>query len=342
MRGACEGLPATWEAPDGGFAGPASFGLHDPWEARLFAMHLDAQAIESLALQAGLRRVWRLDLATPRAELLSAAIAAGRAGEGPFGGTGFHVATSAAVTLDERDHLRGGGGGQTTIVYVSRDPADAERALAIEAALEGPAAGATRDPEAGSDAHGRELGALLGYPTCCTEAFLEGLPHWRPGAALAETTFHALRSLARSARLDPRLDFTSPLSDVCLIRHYVCRFDCAASLELAAALEAEQLARTGRRPSRRSIATLLYPDAGAVALAGEPDGRALRRPRIVPASPGTTRAARSERLAAALAPLLTAGSVLADDAEGATLRTADGSVRRLDGAPRLLVFDHSM
>jgi len=65
LRTSCEGLPASWEPPPAGFAGPATFGLHDPWEARLFAMHLDARAIESLALQAGLRRVWRLDLETP-------------------------------------------------------------------------------------------------------------------------------------------------------------------------------------------------------------------------------------------------------------------------------------
>ena len=335
LRGGCEGLPSSWEPPDAGVLGPATFGLHDPWEARLFAMHLDAQAIELLALQAGLRRVWRLDLETPRADVLAAAIAAGRAGDGPFAGAGLHVATSAPMTLDERDHLRPDAG-QMTIVYVSRDPADAERALAIEAGIAVPVA--LRDADAGSDALGRELGALLGYPTCCTEAFLASLPQWRPGDPLAETTFHALRALARSERLDPRLDFTSPLSDACLIRHYVCRFDCPASLELAAALEAEQLARTGRRSLRRSVATLLYPDAGAVALAGEPDGRALRSARIVPPSPGTTRAAPSERHAAALAPLLTKASVLVDEPDGAALRTADGSTCKLDGAPRLLVF----
>jgi len=336
LRSGCEGLPASWKPPADGFAGPASFGLHDPWDARLFAVQLDALAIESLALQAGLRRLWRLDLETPRAELLAAAITAGRMGDGPFAGAGLHVAMSAAVTLDERDHLRAGGG-QMTIVYVGRDPADAERARVIEAEMAARAAGARPDAEACSDDLERELGALLGYPTCCTEAFLEGHRHWQPGHPLAETTFYALRALARSERLDPRLDFTSPLSGACLIRHYVCRFDCSASLRLAAALEAEQLARTGC-PSRRSIATLLYPDAGAVALEGEPDGRALRGARIVPASPGTTRAARSERLASTLAPLLTEASVLVDGPDGAILRTADGCAHELDGAPRLLVF----
>jgi hypothetical protein len=333
LRTGCEGLPAAWEPPNG-FEGPASFGLHDPWDARLFAMRLDALAIESLALQAGLRRVWRLDLETPRAELLGAAIAAGRAGEGPFAGAGLHVAMLRSMTLDERDQLEGGGG-EVAIVYVSRDPADAKRALAIETGTV--VSPALRDAEAGSDALGRELGALLGYPTCCTEAFLEGHHHWRPGHPLAETTFYALRALARSERLDPRLDFTSPLSDACLLRHYVCRFDCPASIALAEALEAVQLARTGRGPSRRSVATLLYPDAGAVALAGEPDGRALRTPRIVPASPGTTRAARSESLAAALAPVLADASVIVDEADGAVLVTGGGRTK-LEGAPRLLVF----
>jgi hypothetical protein len=128
------------------------------------------------------------------------------------------------------------------------------------------------------------------------------------------------------------------VSDACLIRHYVCRFDCPASIRLAAALEAEQLARTGRRPLRRSVATLLYPDAGAVALAGEPDGPALRSPRIVPASPGTTRAAPSKRHAAVLARMISEASVLVDGSDGTVLRTADGSTRRLEGAPRLLIF----
>jgi hypothetical protein len=100
-------------------------------------------------------------------------------------------------------------------LYISRDRARAERARSLDRmAAEG----------SGAD-EARELGALLGYPPCCVEAFASLERRWPnrlPLAAAAE----------RSTRFSPRLNCAA-LDRFAWIAWFPCAFDCDASQAIA-------------------------------------------------------------------------------------------------------------
>ncbi len=145
LRSGCEGLPASWRRAAARRAG-------DLRAART----LGRPSLRHAPRRAGHRVAGAAGGASPRVAARPRDVARRAAGGRDRGRTrrggtvrrgGLHVAMSAPVTLDERDHLRAGGG-QVTIVYVSSDPADAQRALAIEADLAALAAGALPDVRA--------------------------------------------------------------------------------------------------------------------------------------------------------------------------------------------------
>lgn len=79
----------------------------------------------------------------------------------------------------------------------------------------------------------RAMGALMGYPTCCVEAFL-AQPDRRDNAENERWTLRR----TDGAPLDPRLGRLGPVR---LVSHHPCRADCAASIVIADAT----LARIG-------------------------------------------------------------------------------------------------
>ncbi len=127
---------------------------------------------------------------------------------------GAHAAVrDEAIGVDATTGTRSYGAGEPSAhVFLSASRDEAERAAALWAA--------------GSSAHARELGALLGYPPCCVAAF-EALPDRGDNAALIWIT-HA-RTLALGGR------HASPLDVV--VRRVVpftpCGFGCRAAVSQA-------------------------------------------------------------------------------------------------------------
>lgn len=135
------------------------------------------------------------------------------------------------------------------LFYAGRRRDDVEEAAALDAAILAPGGGPDRS------AATRRLGALLGYPTCCVEAFAASWPVPDNAAPIAAAA-------ARSARFDPLLDNVT-LSVCHLTGWFPCRYDCAASVEEAAAVEAALAAQdpAGAARLRRFLAMpRLYAD----------------------------------------------------------------------------------
>lgn len=123
------------------------------------------------------------------------------------------VTRGEAVEIDPATGARRYGAGvASTHVFLSAARADAERAAALWSA--------------GSSAHVRELGALLGYPRCCVAAF-DALPARGDNAALVWITQARTRALGAA--------FVAPLDVV--VRRVVpftpCTFSCRAAVAAA-------------------------------------------------------------------------------------------------------------
>lgn len=226
------------------------------------------EATEWIAIELGLRRVWRLDLEPALCDDLERCAAA----------NGIAVRRGAAVAMDDAG-LWHQQNPDRVLLYLGRDPVDLARADALErdtlglAARRGDHGGV--DPAADND---REMAALLGYPRCCTEAFVAGHQLWTASDAsqLAEVAFFALRAArateSAAGRADRRLDFTSPLAGATAARHYPCRLDCPETLAIVAAIDAAAWGRDSYRQARdevvRADATLLFASGGALPLRG--------------------------------------------------------------------------
>lgn len=141
-----------------------------------------------------------------------------------------------------RDALARSAGGQMLAV-VGRDPDRIRRAIELDVRLIGGDAG---NFDAGPT---RELGDLLGYPSCCAEAFAIRTPlHNRELIGSAADA---------SVRFWARLNISS-LRCFHYIAHYPCRFDCPASAEIAAAID-EWLLNSRPRQQRRAFQLLSMP-----------------------------------------------------------------------------------
>ena len=267
----CAGLPSGWRAPGDDTARLRRL-------VRLPGFRVDTDA-EVVALQLGLRRVIRL--AVPAAAAPGARLA--------LETRGFAVLASGPRELDGEGNLfapgehpskglfaRPGQPRTHRVLYVAASDADARAARELEARI-------TDAPrlDAAPEAH-RALGALLGYPACCVDAFVAGLAARGgevegPEAQLAD----ARAAAAGSARLDPLANPFLVARDQALISHAPCRYDCPATLALAGRVLAEMEtldagAAAGRRAALSSLVAL-HAD-GSVLVAGvvaEPDGEHL-------------------------------------------------------------------
>ena len=113
--------------------------------------------------------------------------------------------------------------GMTTLVHVGASERAADAAADTELAM----MAACHRGERVAPEQVRALGAALGYPFCCVEAFI-------PIRDLSTTAirFHALQRT--QGRVDALLNDT--IEERALVSHAVCRYDCAPSLRYARAL----------------------------------------------------------------------------------------------------------
>ncbi len=118
--------------------------------------------------------------------------------------------------------------------------------------------------DAADDADSRALGALLGYPPCCVDAFCALDRRWPNRLPISA-------SASRTKVFQPRLNNLA-LGRFAWIAHFPCRYDCEASLDLADAA-AEAVAATDASLVARADGDLGLPrlyrdDASQAVLAG--------------------------------------------------------------------------
>lgn len=144
---------------------------------------------------------------------------------------------SDAAAAADRAWLAGAG---LTVIAVGDVAADGRRVLlaardAIDPALVAAEWAIQRDRD---DAAARALGAALGYPACCVEAFVAAAGH--DDRALVAAAGHDDRALV-AALPAPAAAPASPLTQwltqpLALISHVPCGLGCAATRDLAAAV----------------------------------------------------------------------------------------------------------
>jgi len=100
----------------------------------------------------------------------------------------------------------------------------------------------------------RDLGALLGYPPCCVEAFLEVGP-------MTDNRGPVAAAAARTTRFEPWLN-NLDLATFHTISFFPCRYDCPRALELAERVDREVLRTRALRVAalRRFARARLYVD----------------------------------------------------------------------------------
>ncbi len=220
---------------------------------------------EFILFEQGLKPVWRLSNITMQTcRSISRMMRAG----------GLHVVSpSSSYSFGNNGLITGPSSARDAMVwmFISRDKALAEEAARWDD-VEKNSSGAKR-----REATGR-IGALLGYPKCCIEAY-QALPD------LIHQTAHMLFPHFSTFGIpDSRLNRFMPFP---YVLHSPCSFNCEASLELARRVEksilneAPQFALSLAEAKR---APLLYWKHGAImGFDGESDGRAIRYGKVTSA-----------------------------------------------------------
>jgi hypothetical protein len=258
----CAGFPAAWTVDAGD---------REEARARVAQRSFRAEDAEAVALTLGLRRALRM--VTPRAAVDHTTLGARAAG--------FVTRVDEDVELDADGNVfppRPGGPidpGRSAltpgaVLVAARSDEDAERVASLDAAIR-----ARVRPTRLLELH-RELGALLGYPACCVDAFVDDLAARSDERQSQPDHLGLLRAAAgRSARLDWRLNPGLVDRDASLVSHVPCRFDCPASLALAERVLTELRSRAPERAARmearlRSV-VVLAEDGSALVTRGALD-----------------------------------------------------------------------
>lgn len=161
----------------------------------------------------------------------------------------------------------GGAGEDRLIVYVGRDPDHMRAALEVDRTL------ITERENVPETTLVARMGALLGYPECCTAAYV--------GAGTKVFSNHRLvsASLARTSTPHPLLNNLS-LSIFHTIGWFPCRYDCPASLEWARRIDAHfaAVAPADRAAALRvlSMPRIYLDDRRQILLDGEVSGAGAR------------------------------------------------------------------
>ncbi len=266
----------------------------------------------SIALDAGLKPMLRELIAVPELDRTRARFEAagwlveispivfGPTHDGWLGRPESRTGTTRSADLDRRP------------VFVGRDRALLLRAIECERAhtLDG----------------ARELGALLGYPPCCVDAFVGHIEDRR-----------AVRLWASAAARTPPESFAARLnvldpSTFTYVSWFPCRFDCAPSIALADAL-ADRIARDHGDFVRAIDHALGAPRlvlAPEVQLRLDPDASA--RPRVA-----STRTHADPRAPEAREDSIAARAL--ESLEGAKTIDVRGTALVIDGMPAPIPFD---
>jgi hypothetical protein len=257
---------------------------------------------EWTALQAELKPAVRMTMPAPRAHALAARM-------GPRG-----VACAIGPTNKAGE----------VALYVARDAGRVAALVAAERRTLALAEGDEREKPADERLAGHAaLGALLGYPSCCVDAFVARARTFdgpaSPLRGAHEDSVQARAALANAAR--PRAELNSLFWPYRrhLVTFYPCAFDCPRALRYATALERELARRAPGATAelmRALTATVVLAEDGARVVVAR-DGR-IAPP---PCGPGACPRAIDEALAA---------------------RLSESAPIRLDGGPRadgLLVID---
>lgn len=214
---------------------------------------------ELLQLEAGLRTVIKREripvgrIAEEAAFFTSRGLVAHYDPEWEYGGAAHDL-------VDTR------GTGHTSL-FVAHERGPAEEALALSQAEAGPGAR--------PDASGR-IGELLGYPPCCVEAWLSGLNS--PTSSRGPAGIYLDAWQRTEGRFDPRLNRLG--AGLQAISHRPCRYDCAASIDLAdrtlAVMEATRPGLRDRFLSDAAQAVVVWSGDRWRSCAGEWTGDMLR------------------------------------------------------------------
>ncbi len=155
------------------------------------------------------------------------------------------------------------GGRAQVVVYAAKTMAEAEALREAEATLLPGTSAYVSGAMGGQLARHREVGARLGFPACCVEAFCRrltrGVDTLADGSArgLAED-YVAVRD-AWVARADARLNHLLFRARVQLVSFYPCRYDCAEAIAYADGVLAAVRARHGDNAAREIVTALARP-----------------------------------------------------------------------------------
>ena len=177
-----------------------------PVQARASPLHLPSlgRPIEAWSFAAGLREVAFVTVAAERVEATIA----------QFPGTHVEVrARNVEIGSQDRWHDDRLHGAPRVELFFARDPAAARRAATLQAA----------DPTR----HAAELGALLGYPACCVDAFVAQ-------RARHDNSLNRYLTAARTSAPGPWPWELNELH-LRLVAFYPCRYDCPDALAIARA-----------------------------------------------------------------------------------------------------------
>lgn len=266
VRSACDASPEPWRGSPAGAAPIAP----PPRQQ----VSYDRSAVELRGLRMGLRDAWRLRVAPAERE---AFVQQARQ-------DGWHVAWSPQTYLahaggrlqpQKAGDLAAASSEGAHLLVVARSQELAAACVADELALlaiEDPAAeqDAISAVAAMAEAH-RRLGRAYGFPPCCVEAFCDAFAEVVYTRRVGDNAVAVLRAAQRSQRFDRRC-FTliaglgqanhQPL------RHLPCRFDCAASIDLAG-----QLGSREQGWAEGDFAAVVWADGSFAVLEGQIGGQ---------------------------------------------------------------------
>ena len=277
----------------------------DPPAIALDPLRAEVPRLELLAYEHGLKPALYLTL--PRAE---ADAIAQRFGDHRMARVDYLFMYDAVTDVRRRAPAAPGEGTHVDL-FIARDAALVERARTIY-----------EDPRGPSE-HLAEMGAMLGYPPCCVEAFA-ALPDRSNNTAIRYA------SIARTRRLG--LPFAPVLNNLFayVLPSFPCSYGCARSVAQAEAV-LDLLARTQPDTAatlRRALArpVLFFDHARLVVLEGARlDGDVIRYGGVAGGLSPTEDHAVRERFERALCAVLTRGD---------GLRVTDGALEVLRGSAR--------
>ena len=210
-----------------------------------------------LALQAGLRQAWRVELEPGEEPEFRQWLC-----DHPPGPTAWALAEVSLPAEGHRDDSPGRYAAALRLLVVAREPEVARQVAQWEAELRQPRLAATQVAQLHS-----AIGQAYGYPRCCTQAFVELALRGRDAGLSGQWNDMAVglaQAWLRTQQPDVRVQAAAEPVGGALSPHLPCSGDCRASAELADALEALLLPHQPRAVAgyrrQRQLLSAVWPD----------------------------------------------------------------------------------